>query len=117
MKLSNNTIGMLIFLALSTAVFVLMAMRPAVEGTAFNFGFPKVEGEALVIKDVIEVSAPEAKPIITEEVNSKVESVVAESEKVSTEVETQIETPTETTTETEEPSLVEEVKTEEATNN
>ncbi|MGK0273381.1 MAG: hypothetical protein ACI88H_004062 [Cocleimonas sp.] len=40
MKTSSNTIGMLIFAALATAVFVLMVLRPAVEGNAMNLGIP-----------------------------------------------------------------------------
>lgn len=40
MKLSSNSISMLIFTALATAVFVLMALRPAVEGNAMNLGMP-----------------------------------------------------------------------------
>ncbi len=40
MKLSNNSIGMLIFIALATAVFVLMALRPAIDGNAMNLGVP-----------------------------------------------------------------------------
>ena len=40
MKLSSNSVGMLIFTALAIAVFVLMALRPAVDGNAMNFGVP-----------------------------------------------------------------------------
>jgi len=40
MKLSNNSIGMLIFIALATTVFVLMVLRPAVDGNAMNLGVP-----------------------------------------------------------------------------
>ena len=40
MKFSTNTIGMFIFAGLATAVFVLMVMRPAVEGSAINLGVP-----------------------------------------------------------------------------
>ena len=38
MKISTNTIGLLVFTAAATAAFVWMAMRPAVEGTAMSFG-------------------------------------------------------------------------------
>ncbi len=40
MKLSSNSVGMLIFTALAIAVFVFMALRPAVEGNAMNLGIP-----------------------------------------------------------------------------
>jgi type IV secretory pathway VirB10-like protein len=40
MKLSNNSIGALIFTALAIAVFVLMVIRPPTEGNAMNFGVP-----------------------------------------------------------------------------
>jgi len=40
MKLSSNSIGMLIFIALATVIFVLMMLRPTVEGNAMNLGVP-----------------------------------------------------------------------------
>lgn len=71
MKFSNNLIGALIFTILAVAVFVFMAMRPAVEGDAMIFGMPATNGnntndpvpavtETIETKTV-EVSEPEKK--------------------------------------------------------
>jgi flagellar biosynthesis GTPase FlhF len=44
MKPSTGTIGLLIFTAIATAAFVLMAKRPAVDSNALVFGMPKTAG-------------------------------------------------------------------------
>ena len=71
MKLSNNFIGALIFTVLAIIVFVLMAMRPVVEGDAMIFGMPvKVESapEAAVIPPATEIKTEEViEPVKTEE--------------------------------------------------
>ena len=40
MKITNNRIRMLVFIVLATTVFVLMALRPEVDGNAMNLGVP-----------------------------------------------------------------------------
>ena len=72
MKLSSNSIGTLIFLAIAVVVFVLMAKRPAVDGNALNLGMP-MQVESKTETTVVEIPAapePEAKaeePAKTEE--------------------------------------------------
>lgn len=56
MKLSSNSVGMLIFAALATTVFVLMALRPAVDGNAMNLGVP-LEGNLATTASNIEATA------------------------------------------------------------
>jgi len=42
MKLSSSLISILVFIAITTAAFIWMAMRPAVEGNAMIFGMPNI---------------------------------------------------------------------------
>ena len=57
MKLSAGTIGTVLFTAAGIAVFVLMAKRPAVDGSAMNFGMPI--SEASVEEKMPEATMPE----------------------------------------------------------
>lgn len=70
MKLSSNSIGTLIFLAIAVVIFVLMAKRPAVNGNALNLGVPmQVESKTPVVETQA-TPEPEAKtedPAKTEE--------------------------------------------------
>jgi outer membrane biosynthesis protein TonB len=65
MKFSNNLIGALIFTILAVAVFVFMAMRPAVEGDAMIFGMPATNGN----------NTNEPVPAVTETIETKTEEV------------------------------------------
>lgn len=69
MKLSSNLIGMLIFAILAIAVFVLLAMRPAIQGNAMVLGMPSsssnsIEGNADNASTMTNDSIP-AKPTNT----------------------------------------------------
>ena len=89
MNTSSNTLGMLIFTALAIAVFVLMALRPAVDGNTINFGVPlstdmaasTESPEATTMEQPIEQQAP-----ATTEESSSTETVTAESPTPSGEV-------------------------------
>lgn len=74
MKLSSNSIGMLIFIALATAVFVLMVLRPAVDGNAMNLGMPMM-GDKASTEMVADAPAAEA---VVEKVEEKMEEVAAD---------------------------------------
>ncbi len=63
MKLSAGTIGTVLFTAAGIAVFVLMAKRPAVDGSAMNFGMPI--SEASVEEKMPETTMPEEAPTTT----------------------------------------------------
>ena len=87
MKLSSNSIGILIFTLLAAAVFFFMAKRPAVEGNVLNFGMPmqsqasstppetptpKVEEDTTsVATDNAEPVKEEPKETVTEEIKSE----------------------------------------------
>ena len=80
MKLSSNSVGMLIFTALAIAVFVFMALRPAVDGNAMNFGVPlSTDISASTISPEatsMEAPATEAEPApVTIEQNTSSENV------------------------------------------
>ncbi len=62
MKLSSNLISILIFLAITTAVFIWMAMRPAVDGNAMIFGMPNSNSAS----NTVETMAKEADTTSTE---------------------------------------------------
>ena len=64
MKLSASTIGIVLFTVAGIAVFVLMAKRPAVDGSAMNFGMPVQS--AVVEEKTPEATTPEATSITTE---------------------------------------------------
>ena len=74
MKLSSNSIGMLIFFALATAVFVLMALRPAVDGNAMNLGIP-MTGEMTSTSMNTENAPTE---VVVEKIEEKVEEIATE---------------------------------------
>ncbi|MCF6190719.1 MAG: hypothetical protein L3J51_09575 [Cocleimonas sp.] len=80
MKLSAGTIGTLLFTAVATAVFVWMAKRPAVDGSAMNFGMPMqstavVEGNEPVLN---EPKIEEVEPEKMEEATSAPENSTPE---------------------------------------
>ncbi len=52
MKLSSNTVGILVIIGLATAAFVWMAKRPAIEGNALVLGMPSTQEAAPVVTDV-----------------------------------------------------------------
>ena len=64
MKLSAGTIGTVLFTAAGIAVFVLMAKRPAVDGSAMNFGMPMPT--VVAEEKMPEATTPEATPTTTE---------------------------------------------------
>jgi hypothetical protein len=64
MKLSAGTIGTVLFTAAGIAVFVLMAKRPAVDGSAMNFGMPIPA--VVAEKKIPEVATPEVTPAVIE---------------------------------------------------
>lgn len=66
MKLSSNTIGTLIFLAIAVVIFVLMAKRPAVDGNALNLGMP-MQVESKTEPTFVETPAAPEPEIKTEE--------------------------------------------------
>ena len=83
MKLSSNSIGTLIFLAIAVVIFVLMAKRPAVDGNALNLGMPmQVESKTTVV-EMQAAPEPEAK---TEEPTT--ETVTTEASDTTAPVET-----------------------------
>lgn len=55
MKLSSNTIGILLFTVIASMAFVWMAKRPAVDGQTISFGMPIKATSA-------ESKTPEAEP-------------------------------------------------------
>lgn len=62
MKLSSNLISILIFIAITTAAFIWMAMRPAVEGNAMIFGMPNTSTTTVST----ESQSTEAEPVKAE---------------------------------------------------
>ena len=89
MKLSSNSLGMLIFIALATAVFALMVLRPAVDGNAMNLGVP-MSGEMAAVDTSTEAATPEVKMESAEEKESEAatENAPADSDKTETETAT-----------------------------
>jgi len=118
----NSSIGMLIFLALATIVFIFMILRPPVEKTAMNLGVPMNSETAPAVVAPDESTSTEVQ---TDETESKVEeSTTSESEDSATteeapkedsesETESEKQTSTEDSTET----SVEETTTESTTTN
>ena len=103
MKLSAGTIGTLLFTAVATAAFVWMAKRPAVDGSAMNFGMPiqstaVVEGKA--VEDAVPVSnepnKEEVEPEKMEEATSAPEASAPEPANTDSPAETKTESPVET---------------------
>ena len=68
MKLSSNSIGMLIFITLATIVFVIMALRPAVDGNAINLGVPilSIDSTSLNAIENTVMTMPEKETVETE---------------------------------------------------
>lgn len=65
MKLSSGTIGTVLFTAAGVAAFAWMALRPAVEGNAMNFGMPLATASS--VEKTVEEKMPEATVPTTEE--------------------------------------------------
>ena len=55
MKLSSNSLSMLIFAAIATALFVLMTLRPAVDGNAMNLGVPLSKESTMTTTESVEI--------------------------------------------------------------
>ena len=121
MKLSSNSIGILIFTVLAAAIFFFMAKRPAVEGNALNFGMPMPVQTSSTSSATDEVAPVKVEEASTSEVTDNtepktVESKEAKSEEVRTESVENTETVKDTVPTTEqEPKTTEETSATPAT--
>ncbi len=109
MKLSTNTIGLLIFAALATAAFAWMTMRPMAERSAVIFGMP-VKGENTVVSES-ETKEENKQEAVNEEttVETNTESAATSSE--STTPESTTPEPTKEGAETKEESVTTDTET------
>ena len=89
----NSSLLMLIFLALATALFVLMALRPAVERSSINLGVP-MNAETLTTESTTEATLEET----TKDISSSEETSSENTETKSTTEEAEPSTEESTTT-------------------
>ena len=118
MKISNNSVGMLIFIALAATVFVLMVLRPAVDGNAMNLGVPMV-GEMAAADTSTESVTENTENVTATTETTAVETTVTEMSVTDTPVteESSSAATTETEAENSEEAPSEETSTESTTTN
>jgi len=115
MKLSSNTIGILVVTAIATAAFVWMAKRPAVEANIFALGMPvNQENKA---KEETATTVEEAAPAVMDKAPDTKAAEVTQAPQTTTAEENKTESKEEKQTETSEtmPTAQEDSPKEEAT--